>query len=508
MTTTRLAGTLALCVAAAFAPDPASAQAPAPQAAEDVARRQLESGRAFARQGNYDEAVRDFRAVAETHAATSVADDAWLELARYYVDVARDVAAAQAAVDAILTGYATSDSAPDAYVLAGRLAMERSHRVEDLDTALASFDRVSRLFPESPAVPRALQMAGLAQFYAGNLDAALANLSRVTAEFPSDPAAALAGLAAARVLVARGEPVPAMEELQQVRNRFPESDAARSALDRLTLLYRLYLRAPHGPAWTAGDETAGPARLENVTGMATTGDGRVIWASETGLGLAAPDGATPPAYVGRARGLALDRLGQPAVLEGTVLRPSSGDALMFAAPEGGGLDALDRLVAAGQLSTGEWVVMDDDERSLHRFTGAAEYVAPFQGGRVTRLAVSDLDRVAGIDREGRDVFVFDAGGMLISQIQLRAEAYDLRDAEDVKFDAFGHLYVLDRDALAVFTPFGEAGADGRVTYRPLTVFNVPEGQPGRFDRATALAVSESGALFLYDDRNRRIQVYR
>ena len=76
---------------------------------EDVARRQLESGRSFARQGNYAEALKDFRSVADTHAATSVADDALLEIARYYLDVADDQKETAAAVDRILTKYATSD---------------------------------------------------------------------------------------------------------------------------------------------------------------------------------------------------------------------------------------------------------------------------------------------------------------------------------------------------------------------------------------------------------------
>jgi TolA-binding protein len=487
----------------------AAAAAHAPQAAEDVARRQLESGRAFARQGNYDEAIRDFQAVAETHAATSVADDAWLELARYYIDVAGDQAQAQAAVDAILANYATSDSAPSAYVLAGRLAMARSRQSQDLEAALANFDRVSRLFPASDAVPDALRMAGLAQFHAGRLDEALASLGRVTSEYSAHPAAAEAYLTAARVLMALGTPGLALEELQQVRNRFPDSPSAATALERLTLLHRLYIRAEHGPAYRASSETAGPARLENVVGMQTAADGRVIWAAESGLGAAAPQGAAQPQYVGRARGAGLDAEGRVIVIEGNVLRTASGEALMFAAQQGSSLDALDRIVAAGQLSNGQWVIMDNDARSLHRFAPDATHLAPFESARVTRLAVSETDRIAGIDRDGQNVFVFDVGGVMVSQVQLRTETYDLRDAEDVKFDVFGHLYVLDREALAVFTPDAGAGsAPGRVGYRLLTVFSVPEGQAGRFDRATAFAVDGAGAVFLYDDRNKRIQVYR
>ena len=40
---------------------------------------------------------------------------------------------ATAAVDDILKKYATSNSAPDAYVIAGRLALSRSHQQVDLD---------------------------------------------------------------------------------------------------------------------------------------------------------------------------------------------------------------------------------------------------------------------------------------------------------------------------------------------------------------------------------------
>src|SRR5215471_12354000 len=100
---------------------------------EDVARRQLESGRSFMRQGNYTEALKDFRAVADTHATSSVADDALLEIGRYYFEIANDYPAASTAVDDLLKKYPTSNSAPDAYVLAGRLALARSHQPSDLE---------------------------------------------------------------------------------------------------------------------------------------------------------------------------------------------------------------------------------------------------------------------------------------------------------------------------------------------------------------------------------------
>ncbi|HET9369914.1 MAG TPA: tetratricopeptide repeat protein [Vicinamibacterales bacterium] len=478
-------------------------------AGEEVARRQLDSGRSFARQGNYVEALKDFRAVAETHAQTSVADDAWLELARYYFDVARDDSQSQTAVDAILSNYATSDSAPAAYVIAGRMALGRSRSAADLDAALANFDRVSRLFPNSEMVPRALQLAGETLFYAGRLDEAQARLGRVTADYASDPAAADAYLVSGQVLAAMGDPILAMEELQQVRNRFPDTPAAETALNRLTLLHRLYVRAAKGPAYTAAD-AVGPARLENVVGLTLTGDNRLVWATETGVGVALPAGAPAISFAGKPRGLTLDSRGRVVPFDNMAVRPESGSSMQFAAaPEPNGIPKLfEHLVAVASLSTGEWLVMDEDQRAIMRFGRDASFVGPFAANRVLRLAVSSHDQVAAIDRDGRGISIYDAKGAVLAQIPSRTTAYDLRDAEDVRFDDFGHVYVLGRDKLAVFTPFGTQAPAGKPSYRLLTLFATPQGQTNVLSRGAALAVDSAGTVYVYDERSRRIQVFR
>jgi len=246
---------------------------------EDVARRQLESGRSFLKQGNYSEALKDFRAVAETHATSSVADDALLEIARYYFEVAEDFPATATAVDEILKKYATSNSAPDAYVISGRLALTKGHQQADLDAAVANFDRVIRLFPSSSAVPSALEQLGEASAFGNKLDDALSYLGRVEAEYPTTPAAADAYLMESRVLVARGDATAAMEELQQVRNRWPSSPQAVSALARTSVLYRLYLKAKSGPAYSQAADPVGPTKIENFVGMALTPKGALYFAT-------------------------------------------------------------------------------------------------------------------------------------------------------------------------------------------------------------------------------------
>src|SRR5262249_25514595 len=159
------------------------------------------------------------------------------------------------AVDAILKNYPTSNSAPDAYVMAGRLSLSHGHLPQDLDAALANFERVPRLFPSSDAVPPSLSMGGATVRLAGRFHDALGNFGRVEVEYPSSISAADAYLGAGRALVALGDPISAMLEMQQARNRWPKTAEAATALARITLLNRLYLRARTGPAFALTSQT-------------------------------------------------------------------------------------------------------------------------------------------------------------------------------------------------------------------------------------------------------------
>lgn len=481
---------------------------------EDVAKRQLESGRAFARQGNYAEALKDFRAVADTHATSSVADNALLEIARYYLDIAGNTKDAATAVDTILKNYATSDSAPDAYVLAGRLALARSHQPADLDAALANFERVLRLFPNSDVVPRSLVLAADTLFYAGRLNDALVNLGRVELEYPNDAAAADAHLAAGRVLLALGDPIAAMEELQQVRNSWSGTPQAADALARITLIHRLYVRAKAGPAFALSTETAGPAKLSGGLALAIGSNGVGYYATENVAGGITPN--APPAGVGtRPRGLALDNTGKVFVLEANALRPIGGTSMVLSVPRPSGVtEALKSADAAVQLSNGDWLVMDNNERGIQRFGRDMKYIAPFTPAKFTRLAVNAVDEVAGLDRDKKQVLFYDATAKLIGTLPLKGTGYEFQNPEDLAYDDFGHLYVLDRGTIAVFTPYAAAPATGaaaapapRATYRLLTAYS--EGQaPTAFRRAMAFALDRTGAVYLYDDRAERVLVYR
>jgi TolA-binding protein len=512
-------GLLAVTAAVSFAQ--------APSADEDVARRQLESGRAFVRQGNYTEAMKDFRAVADSHPTSSVADNALLEIARYYLDVAGDMNEAMTAVDSLLKKYPTADAAPDGYVMMGRLALARGHQPAELETALANFDRVTRLFPDSDAVPASLVLAAEAYVYQGRLNEARANLARVQSEYPRSSAAAEAYLAAGRVLLAQGDPIAAMEELQQVRNHWPSTPNAAAALGRLTILHRLYVRGRGGAPFAASTEQPGPVRLAKVSTLAVTDRNVVYWAGETGFAgvSTAPGGggAAPLPPAPRARGMTRDAAGALYTIEPGGLKPATGPIVPILVPRSNGLkEPLAKIEAAAQLSTGDWLIADEDERAIYRFSRTGEFIGIFAPVRVSRLAITAGDEIAGIDRDQKSIVLLDVAGKVLGRIPTKTTAYDVENAVDLAFDAFGHLYVLGRGALAVFTPYRSAAsapaAGGRGTATPTTAagraydllvtYSEPERNPGAFARATAFALDASGGMYLYDERAQRIRVYR
>jgi TolA-binding protein len=499
------------------------AQAPASGSDEELARRQLESGRTFARQGKFNEALRDFKVVSETYPTSSVADDALSEIAHYFLDKVGDFKEAEAAVTQILKKYPNSNSAPDAHNMEGRLALARSHQAVDLDAALANFDRVPRLFPGTDAVPRALVLAGEALWYARRYDEAIAELARVEAEYPTDPAAAGAYLAAGRVRVPLGDPIAAMEELQQVRDRFPASDEAPLALAHTTLLHRLYVRAKAGAAYAPAAETVGPQKLENVVGLAMTSKNVIYFATEQMVSAATPGGTEKPPAATKVRGLTTDNTGAIVVIDtGAMQMPNGKPMVLPVTKSNGQQDVMLKVNTAVQMSNGNWLVMDDAEKAIFRFSNAGVFISVFAPLKVSKLAVNDVDEVAAIDRDQKVIALFDAAGKSIGRIPLKAANYDIQDAEDLTYDDFGHLYVLDRSGIAVFSPYatGPAPAPAAAAPKPagknvvdnpyhlLTFFTEGEKAPGAFRKATAFVMDHSGGIYLYDENAKRIMVYR
>jgi TolA-binding protein len=472
---------------------------------EEFARLQYESGVAFLENHRYTEAIKDLQAVVDSFSTSLVADDALLQIARYQLETAHDLDSAQEAVETLVKDYPDTDSAPMAHVLAGRIAFSRGRRANDLDGALASFERVPRLFPGNEAV-------AAADFYAGETlrsvrrDAeALERFRRVTMEFPHSIWAARAGLSAGYALVQQQKPMQALEEIQRARRIFPDSPVAAAALDLNSIIYRLYVRgAAQQPSHAFAGKTIGAASpsLRDVSRMLFDGDGRLLVGHKGGISIFERDGTAAETIPAKdATAFFVDEQNRFVVARGASLITARGDAITFSGPGSDGtLRAVGTIPAALANERGERLLSNPKARNVIVSLPNGRFLAVFATGNVSRMAQNWIGDVALLDRSAKTVAIVDQDGKAVSKIPSKGPGYEFRSPIDVTFDALDHIYVLDPGKSAIFV-FGPKNA-------LVTTLAIPDRGPGGLGRSEALAVDSAGRLYAFDSRSRRIQVYQ
>lgn len=474
----------------------------ASQASEELARRQYESGRTFIQNGRYVEALKDFQAVVDSFPQSAVADDALLDMALYHLDVTADHAAAKAAADRLLKDYPASDSAPMAYVIVGRLTIASSRAAADVDTALASFERVSRLFPGSPAVAAARYYTGEALRLGRRTDEALQQFRRVSVEYPRTVWAARADLAAASNLVATDRATQAFTRLQRIRQQQPGTPEAAAALDYNTILYRLYLRKPAPYAFSGRFIGGEKDRFRDVVGLLVDDTGRINLGHKQGVTIFDAKGTlvrTAPATEPSA--FFLDGQGRVVVARGALLLPEKASPISLVVPQPGreprGVDEIPSVVT---LSGGDLLIADRKGRAVIRVSPGGKFVANFATVNAERLARNEFDDVAMIDRDSKAIVIVDRDGKTLSKIPPKGANYQFEDPADLAYDALGHLYVLDsrRAAIHVFGPKN----------RLVTTITSAGREAGSLQRPRALALDAAGRLYVFDEGSQRIQVYQ
>jgi outer membrane protein assembly factor BamD (BamD/ComL family) len=473
------------------------------QSPEEFARRRLESGRAFLKAQNYVEALKDFEAILQSYPASSVADDALLEIATYQLQVARDPAAADVRAKELLKVYPASDSAAMALVLEGRISLTAGRGPEDVNAALASFDRVPRLFPGSEAVPASMYFAGEAARLGGRRDQAIQRFSQLATQFPTSPWTANALLGSALSLTRAGQAGRAIEQLQRVRNQFPRSAEALVALDWNTVLYRLYVRVPAQSAFLfSGRTIAGPAgKLKDVVDIAVDRDNNLLVASNTGVATYGSKGTTTSMVASaEPRAVSFDRLGKFITVHETGLRVEGRTPVPLTPPMSEGHVRELKLADALVTASGDYLVADRNQKGILRFSRDGKFVSEYAGQiDVRRMAINDLDEVVALDGDRKVVVLFSREGKILKQISERGTTYQFRTPSAVAFDPVGHIYVLDRAAVLVFSPDGS---------KLLTTFTVPEKTQGAIGNGRALALDTAGRLFVFDEGSDSVKVYR
>ena len=468
---------------------------------EEQARRLLEDGRSARSQGKIKQALDSFGIIVTGFSNTSSIDDALLEIGRTYLEASGETEKARQAFEQVATRYPQGDAAPGAYYYLGRIALDGATNAAELDDALAQFVRLEKVYAGSQWMPRALYGIGLVHRRARRYREAVDAQRRVFLEYPGDEVAPSALFECAHGLTLLGRPREAMEEYQRLRNRYPNSPGAARALDRITALYRLY-----GTERPLFSEDAGfllpptPATKDVVALM--LGPNEILWIASTGAGgafsyadgklatsLLVPD---PVGFVAKADAspLIVARLGLK----------SGNDALRtlgLPTDKPGVEKPLEHIAAALRTRDGGLLVSDLKLPGVCRFDAQAKYVGRFPDAapcEITRMLRDGEGDLVFLDDRAKTIRVLDSNGSPLRSIGPQGAGYVLRRPSDIGVDDARNVYVADaEEGLLVLSPEGKLLARIGATV---------------LKRPTALALAADGAIYVYDEKLKKVIRFR
>lgn len=459
---------------------------------DEQARRLLDDGRRDLSQGRAQQALDAFQTIVTGFPASEYADDALLELGRYAEEVENDALRAREIYSQIAKKYPQGNAAPGAYLQMGRISFATASSQSALDEALANFQRVVRLYPESEFVPRALVGSAAALRRAGQFDAAIDAAQRAVLDHPSSEVAPEAQFELAQSLVMAGEVAEGMEAFQRVRSLHPESAAAARSLNAATALYRLYgnqqpvfLKDPSFPPLT-GD------LLKDVRSLAVTADGQLwITSNKTKSAVSFDPQMTMGASMAadEPQTLSVSPSGEVVLAARLAVRVGTTSVFTYAAPtdKAGEMEAIDRISAATILVSGDTLVADSRRKRVLRFSGNTFVsVFPDRSEReIIKLLTTPRSDVVMLNKGDKSVEVLDAAGRLRFKLGPRGPGFEWKKPADVAVDAFSNLYVADEDqGIFIFSNKGDLMATFGAEVR----------------KSRAIAIDPAGAALVYDER--------
>lgn len=454
----------------------------------DLAEKLYRSGeRAYATKA-FAEALETWGQLVSQAPKSPQAPLALVRMARHKLEVDKAPDAAMPLLDKVRTEYLQSPAAREALLLRAAILARRAKRPQDLKEAVAEFNRVLDLFPDSPEAAEAQAQIGRALLDQGQTQKAYAAFAEAAHRDPDAPVTPKALLALGETEDLLGNLEGCLAMLQQVVDRYPGTPEAAEARWRLAVRVRHRLQRP--PLKSQGSWPAGRVKwLKTPTLLAQNAAGDLFIFQDdldqasrltaTGLEPAGAQGKNAKALA-----VGADGLPWPLVAKSGAVRPD-GSVLAFpsvAQPSGAFVDRWGSLWVGDARTAGLTVVAADG--TTHAVASpVASALAPLPDGGA--VLASDANRSL--------LFLNPAGQTRIQVPYGKDLPAPFRNVLALATDPVGHVVALveggDFEGIVLWGPDGALLR--QASYKAL-------GISGRF---RAVALDHQGGILLADRSN-------
>lgn len=476
--------------------------------AQELEKRLLESGKTFLKEGKYQLALEDFNTLIRNSPKSPYADDAQLLIAKYYLDIEEDYTRAMEEFNKIITDFAGTDSAEAAYFYIGYINLIKGETQEQFNEALANFERIARLYPQSQWVDDALLNTSLSYERLKDYNKAIEKLDTLLAEYPEFENITKAYLLKARYYVYLGNYPDALLELQKLRNSYPNSPDASKALNMLTLLYRLAIKpnVKKEPIYhyDAAFKLKMTENIKNAKSVIIDNQGDIFVADgkrDAVLQFSPEGDYKQQFFIKDPQNIYMDEKSKLiANNKKGILVENKFANLMVETQEGP--KEVEEAVSVVKDSYGRYIVSDKKSKQILFFDKNFKYLSSISNAffrEFTDLAIDAKDQIWILEQNDKSVQQLDLKGKTLYKIMSRGKGYELEEPIDIAVDTSDNLYVLDRKQkkIFIFNPL----------YDLLGVFNLTVNGGSQLEKPTLIAVDEAGALYVFDDKIKNLLRY-
>ncbi|PWT92186.1 MAG: hypothetical protein C5B54_03950, partial [Acidobacteria bacterium] len=404
--------------------------------------------------------------------------------------------------------YTNSNSAPTAYYYIGQIYLSRRN-ANDLDEAFANFERVTRVFPSSDVVDRALIGAGTALKWRGDFDKAYEEFAKLKVRFSDSPVAPQAQLEMGVCALYSDHYLEASTDFQQVIDRFPDSDFAKQARDYNTILYRLYVAPASDKAiiYAPDPSFSGTiAEIDDPTSLTSDSQGNLYLVDKGKKTVTAFDSkgkaAGSVASVSSVAPYSIfvdDRDKKYVATETSVLADKDAVSFNYSKPGKSETEPLQEIRYAAVNEFGDYFVVSNKTTGILVYDQKGAPVPSLSSLRnekeYIKVLTNSRNQIYALDKQRKQLNVFSSEGRSILLLGPTTQI-DFDKIEDFAVDRINHIYLLTKNprTVMVFDPKGKL----------LRTIASTKGTAVAFEDGKVLTVGPSGAIFVLDKDAHRI----